>query len=98
MTRIMGTVIGGRLEVDVPIDWPDGTQVEIHPLEAQTGGGTEAAATAEIARTLAAMDQMLPFEMSDAEQAAWEAEQRANKDREKAESAKRAERLLGMWD
>ena len=98
MTRIKGTVKGGRLEVNVPVEWPDGTEVEIHPLEAQTGAEPEVAAAAEIAGMLAAMDRTEPFEMSDAEQAAWEAERRADKDREKLEFAERAERLPRMWD
>ena len=32
MTTIKATIKGRRLEVDVPADWPDGTEVEIHPL------------------------------------------------------------------
>jgi hypothetical protein len=95
---IKGTVKGGRLEVDVPRDWPDGTEVGIQPLEAPTGLDAEALAAAEIARTLAALDRVEPFEMSDAEQAAWEAERRANREREKAQFAERSERLQRMWD
>ena len=64
------------MEVCVPADWPDGTQVEIHPLEARAGADAEFIAAAEIAKTLAVMDRVEPFEMSDAEQAAWEAERR----------------------
>jgi hypothetical protein len=33
MTAIRATIRGGRLEVDVPKDWPEGAQVEIHSLE-----------------------------------------------------------------
>jgi len=101
MTRIKGTVKGGRLEVNVPADWPDGTEVEIHPLDsrpgADSGADSDSATTAEIARTLAAMDRMEPFEMSDAEQAAWEAERRADRDREKSQFALHANRLRRMW-
>lgn len=32
MTTLKATVTGRRLEIDVPADWPDGTEVEIHPL------------------------------------------------------------------
>jgi hypothetical protein len=32
MTTIKATVKGRRLELDAPADWPDGTEVEIHPL------------------------------------------------------------------
>jgi hypothetical protein len=51
----------------------------------------------EIARTLAAMDQMAPFEMTDAERAAWEAERQSRKDRDKAQFAEHAEKLRRMW-
>ncbi len=40
MTTITATIKGRRLELDVPADWPDGIEVEIHPLDqdAQTRG------------------------------------------------------------
>ena len=37
MTAIKAIVQGGRLNLKVPSDWPDGTEVEIHPL---TAGGS----------------------------------------------------------
>jgi hypothetical protein len=95
---IRGTVKGGRLEVNVPADWPDGTEVEIHPSQAPRGADAEVIAAAEIARTLAAMDKVEPFEMSDAEQAAWCAERRADREREKSQFAELSERLRRMWD
>jgi len=33
MTSIKTTINGRRLELDVPADWPDGTEVEIVPLD-----------------------------------------------------------------
>lgn len=95
---IKGTVKRGRLEVDVPADWPDGTEVEIHALAVPTGPDADAVAAVEIARTLAAMDRIEPFEVSDAEQAAWEAERRADREREKAEFPEHSETLRRMWD
>lgn len=38
MTTIIATIKGRRLELDVPADWPDGTEVEIHPLEQNANG------------------------------------------------------------
>jgi hypothetical protein len=58
----------------------------------------EVVAAAEIARTLAAMDRVEPFKMSDAEQAAWDAQRRADREREKSQFAERSERLRRMWD
>ena len=43
MNSIKTTIKGRRLELDVPADWPDGTEVEILPLdkEASAAGLTE---------------------------------------------------------
>jgi len=98
MTMIKGTVKGGRLEVNVPADWPDGTEVAIHPLDAAPAADADAIAAAEIAGTLAAMDRIEPFDMSDAEQAAWEAERRADREREKTQFAEHSEKLRRLWD
>jgi hypothetical protein len=37
MTTLRATIKGGRLELDVPQDWPDGTEVEIHPIAGRRG-------------------------------------------------------------
>jgi hypothetical protein len=38
VTSLKATVNAGRLELNVPADWPDGTEVEIHPLGQSTSG------------------------------------------------------------
>src|SRR2546426_47296 len=38
MTTIKATIKGRRLELDVPAEWPDGIEVEIHPLGRETNG------------------------------------------------------------
>lgn len=40
MIKIMTKVTGGRIEVDVPEDWPEGTEVEIHPRKLEFEQGT----------------------------------------------------------
>ena len=97
MTTIKAKVSGRRLELDVPADWPDGTEVEIHPLQGGTHGDDDRLSAEEIARSLAAMDQIVPFEMTDAECAAWEAERQSRKERDKAEFVEHAEKLRRMW-
>ena len=97
MTWIKATVTGGRLNVDVPPDWPDGTEVEIHPLE-KAAADDDAMSPEEIARLLAAMDQLEPLHLTDAERAAWEAERHARKDWEKAQFAQHAGKLQRMWE
>ena len=98
MTTIKATIQGRRLELDVPADWPDGTEVEIHPLDQCVNGVADAMSPEEIAKTLAAMDQVIPFDMTDAELADWEAEQQDRKAREKSQFVEHAERLRREWE
>jgi hypothetical protein len=98
MTTVKATVKGRRLELDVPADWPDGIEVEIHPVEEQMLINGDVMTSDEIATTLAAMDQVAPFEMTEEEQINWEAERQARKDREKAAFAQHAEKLRSAWE
>ncbi|NLX94548.1 MAG: hypothetical protein GXY83_00075 [Rhodopirellula sp.] len=95
---IRATVKDGRLDVDVPADWPDGTEVEVHPCERGTQGDADAMSAEEIAQVLSAMDQMEPLEMTDAERAACEAEREARNRREKSQFAERAQGLRSAWE
>jgi hypothetical protein len=52
MTILRATIKAGRLELDVPPDWPDGTEVEIHPIEREVDGDSDIMSPAEIAKTL----------------------------------------------
>jgi len=96
MTSIRATVRGRRLEVNVPPDWPDGAEVEIHPVQDSRDGA--AMSPEEIAATLAAMEQITPLEMTETERAAWEAERRARREREKSEFAKHIGKLRSDWE
>jgi hypothetical protein len=98
VSTIKATVKDRRLEIDVPTDWPDGTEVEIHPVRARSVGDGETLSAAEIAETLAAMDRIEPFEMTAPEEAAWQAERQARKQREKAAFAEHADELRRMWE
>lgn len=95
MTTIKATIKDRRIELEVPADWPDGTEVEIHPLEHTNGTFMS---PAEIADVLAAMEKVEPFDLSEAEKAAWDAERQARKDREKAVFTEDAERLRRTWE
>jgi hypothetical protein len=99
MNTIKATVRGGRLDLQVPPDWPDGTEVEIHPVAPGEPVGEDGPVTPEeIARTLAAMDRVEPFILSDEERAAIEADRRARKEWEKAHFNEHADRLRRMWE
>jgi len=98
MTMIKATIKGGRLEVDVPADWLDGTEVAVYPLEQGTRGDADAMSDEEIAQTLAAMDQVEPLEITDAERASWKAEREVRIRREKSRFAEHAESLRRVWE
>jgi len=93
VTAIRATVHAGQLTVTVPPDWPEGLEVEIHPI-----GESDVMTPEDIARTLAAMDRVEPFDMTDSELAAWEAELKTRKAREKAGFTPQLERLGKTWE
>jgi len=95
---IKATVKGGRLELEVPADWPDGIEVEVCPLEPGIQDDAQTMSAEEIAQTLAAMDQVEPLEITATERAAWEAEREGRIRREKARFAEYAESLRRMWE
>ena len=95
---IRATVKGGRLEVDVPADWPDGTEVEVYAIEPGIQDDAGMMSAEEIAQPLAAMDQAEPLEITAAERAAWEAERAGRTRREKARFAEHAESLRRIWE
>ena len=100
MNTTKATWTNGQIVLDSPVDWPEGLRLSIEPDQSQAPGvGDEGAMTPEeIARTLAAMDQVEPLEMTDEERAAWEAERQDRKEWEKAHFAEHAEKLRRMWE
>ena len=98
MTMIKAVVRGGRIEVDEPLDLPDGTVLQIPVPGDAERTADDAMSAEEIQRVLAAMDRMEPLQMSDAELAAWEADRQARREREKALFLERAEKLQRMWE
>jgi hypothetical protein len=96
VTTIKAVIRDRHLELDVPADWPDGTEVEIRPL-LHSNLESEFMSPEEIAQALAAMDQVIPFDMTEAEEEAWEAERLARKELEKSEFCSHAEKLRQEW-
>src|SRR5690242_15610639 len=81
MALLKGTIHDGQVVLPQPVDLPDGTEVEIVPVDPAGSADDDGPLTPdEIARTLAAMEQVQPFEMSDLERAALEAARRAHKE------------------
>ena len=98
MTTIKAVVRGGRLEVDEPLDLPDGTVLQIPVPEGTEPTADGPMSADEIREVLAAMDRMEPLQMTDAELAAWEADRQARKELTKAQFRERAEKLQRMWE
>lgn len=94
MSIIRAIIRNGRIELDEPLDLPDGTEVQISLPE----NDDEPTSQAEIDRILAAMDRMQPLQMSDAELSAWEADRQARKEWEKKHFFDHAEKLRRMWE
>lgn len=99
MTMLKGVVSKGRIELDEPLNLPDGT-VLIIPLpngKLDVPDDDEPMTQMEIERRLALMDQMQPLQMSDEEIAQWEAERKAQREWDKAHFYERAKKLEKIW-
>ena len=93
MSTLKGIIRDGQVIVIGPTDLPDGTEVEILPVSLCAFDDERQMTPDEIARTLAAMEKVVPFEITDAERAAIEADRQARKEWEKAHSNEHGDRL-----
>jgi hypothetical protein len=99
MTILKGIIHNGQIVLPEPTDLPEGTEVQIVPTGLAEAAEDEQPMTSdEIARTLAAMECVQPFEMTDLERAAIEADRLARKEWEKSRFFENADRLRGMWE
>jgi hypothetical protein len=92
---LRGVIQNGKVVLPKPADLPEGTEVEILPVGVADDGPMT---PDEIARTLAAMEAIQPFEMTDLERSAIESNRQARKEWEKARFNEQAERLREMWE
>jgi hypothetical protein len=101
MCKIIATVKDGRLELDVPPDWPNGTTVEIHCVqERDTLGNSDTGATTSagaLTDWLKWCDALEPLSQADAERAAWEESRRQQQDCETLTLFDWAERRRQAW-
>jgi hypothetical protein len=93
-----GIIRNGQVIVIGPTDLPDGTEVEILPVAPSAVDDLAQLTSDEIARTLAAMDEIEPFEMTDAERAAIETDRLARKEWEKSHFDEHGDRLRRLWE
>ena len=91
-----GIVHNGRVELEQPLAWPEGTEVIVMPNVNREG--EKEPTPEEIAQTLAAIDNILPFDMSDEELANWEADRRRQREFEKANFEARGEAIGRNWE
>jgi hypothetical protein len=102
MIAIKAIVKGGRLDVKVPPDWPDGTEVIVQPVKPEETFGISEEDWPDspdaIAEWLRWYDSLEPLIFTDEERVAWEAARADQKAFEKATFAQRAEKLRGVWE
>lgn len=102
MSAIKAIVKDGRIELQAPPDWPDGTEVTIHPQLAEDTFGIREEDWPEtpdaIAEWLTWYDTLEPLIFTDEERVAWEANRQARKEWEKAHFNEHAEKLRRMWE
>lgn len=95
VNTIKATVRSGRLELEQPIDLPDGTELLI-PVP-DTPDLDAPMSPEEITRILAVVGRMVPFDFTLEEEARVEADRRAREAWELGHADQRAETLRGLW-
>jgi hypothetical protein len=98
MTVLKTKVKAGRIEFDAPVDWPNGMTVEIRPALSSNQAEEDVMSPEEIARTLAAMQDMIPPDAESDFHSVLESMTRERKAQEKAEFLQYGEQLKKVWD
>jgi hypothetical protein len=102
MSAIKGIYKDGRVVLETPADWPEGTEVMVHPVGSEDLLGVREEDWPETPEAIAAWlkwyDSLEPLIFTDEERVAWEAARQEQKEFEKATFAERAEKLRRMWE
>jgi hypothetical protein len=103
MHTLHGTIKNGQIVLDTPAALPEGTRVEVLPIEGvrpMLGMREEDWPTTPegIAALVARMNQIEPGWLSAEDDAAWRAALRAQKELEKAQFLEEAEKLRRIWE
>jgi hypothetical protein len=103
MITLQGTLRNGQVVLDAPSNLPEGTRVEVLPVESDRpalGMREEDWPTTPegIAALLAHMDQAEPGWLSPEDDAAWRAALRAQREIEKAQFFEDAESMRKAWE
>lgn len=100
---LQGTIRNGQIILDTPAMFPEGTRVEVLPLAgtARPSMGLREdqwpTTPEEIAGHLARMDLVEPGWLSPADEAAWRAALREQREKEKSTFREEADRLRDTW-
>ncbi len=98
VNTLRGIIHNGQVVLPQPTDLPEGTEVEVVPVGLAWAADDETGTNDEINRTLAAMDAVEPFEITDQEREAIAADRQGRKEWEKAQFNEHAERLKEIWE
>ena len=103
MNSLQGTIKNGKVVLDDWTDLPEGTRVEVLPIEVarpSLGMREEDWPTTpeDIAALLVRMDQVEPGWLSPEDEAAWRAALREQRELDRTRSDEDAERTRGIWE
>ena len=102
MNAVKGTVQNGHVVLDNPTDLPEGSRVLVEPIAEEETFGIREEDWQDTPEAVAAWlrwyDSLEPIERTPQEEAEWQAARAAQKEREKAAFAERADKLRGMWE
>lgn len=100
MNALQGTIRNGHIILDVPAALPDGTRVEVVPLDESrpTRGMREEDWPTTPEGIAALLKRMEPGWLSPEDEAAWRAALRDQKEVEKTRFSEEAEKLRRMWE
>lgn len=94
---LKGVVSNGRIELEEPLNLPDGTVLMI-PLPNGTLDDDRPYSKEEIEILLKKLDEVIPFDRTPEEEARLEADRLERKAWEKAHFNERADKMARMWE
>ena len=94
MNAILSVVKNGRVEVDAPPDWPEGTPVRVElGLNGKATDEERPETPEEIEEWIRRFREIEPIEMTPEEEASWEADRKAQKVFDTVNAAERDRRI-----
>jgi hypothetical protein len=94
MNTILSVVKNGRVEIDAPPDWPEGSPVRVElGLNGRATDEERPETPEEIEEWIRRFREIEPIEMTPDEEASWEADRKAQKEFDIASAADRDRRI-----